>query len=273
MRTAVTASFLFLLAPGSHLYGDAILSTYCRAGIAGGGEIAVSSTGECSVEGPLVAPFPLPSSAQALALTDFGFMPPDSDYPDGTFGAYVVARTFARFAGEGDPFPYGGEYSTATAYVELILHAGSAGPVRSGLIEQHNWGWSDTGGDANNTEVQVVIGNLSGVVWPDGCQDAACSGTFPFVLGQPFDIRLSAFSQSWGDGFITASGADTYWHIRFRLRELDGTPVDLLIDSEPPAAVPEPSTWLLLGAGLSLLLLGRACGRGGRVGSGPSLRR
>lgn len=257
MRSALTASIILLLAPGSYLYGDSILSTYCRVALADGGEIAVSSTGECQVEGPLVEPFPFPSSAQALALTDSGFMPLDSEYPDGTFGASVVVRTFARFAGYGDPYPFGGEYSTASAYAELNLHASSAGPVRSGLIEQFNWGWSDTGGHANRTEVQVVIGNLSGQVWPDGCQGAACSGTFPFVLGEPFDIRLSAFSQSWGDGEIKASGADTYWNIRFKLRELDGTPADLLLNSEEPAAVPEPSTLLLLAPALSLLILGR----------------
>jgi hypothetical protein len=261
MRTALTASILFLLAPGSYLYGGAILSTYCRAGIAGGGEIAVSSAGECSVEGPLVEPFRLPSFAQALALTDSGFMPLDSEYPEGTFGATVIVRTFARFAGEGDPFPEGGEYSTASAFAELNLSASSAGPVRSGLIEQFNWGGSDTEGPANRSEVQVVIGNLFGQVWPGGCQDAACSGTFPFVLGQPFAIRVSAFAQSWGDGAIVSSRADTQWNIRFKLRELDGTPVDLLLDSEAPAAVPEPSTLLLLAPALSLLILGRLVGQ------------
>jgi hypothetical protein len=79
-------------------------------------------------------------------------------------------------------------------------------------------------------------------------------------LGQPFEIRAIAFAQSWTEEHYAAESNGASLALRFRLRELDGTPVYLSLFPDP-TPVPEPSTLLLLAPALSLLLLVRAARR------------
>lgn len=268
MRITLTASIVFLLVPASSLHGDSIVSTFCRVGLADGGEIAVSSTGECNVVGPL-GPIRFPPQAEASAATGYGLL-------EGAFWASASVRTFAIHPGYDPDILVYTEYSTARAYAELSFHATTAGPVRPGLIDLSYFGFDSSEGN-RDFHANGMIGNLFAEIQePDGSCRGACDGTFPFILGQPFDIRVSAFAESWGNWY--SLGVSTgFLDADFQLRELDGSPVDLLLDSEPPVPVPEPSTFLLLAPALSLLVLGRVVGRylrqetgnRGKWGTGP----
>ena len=158
MRFAVAASIVLLLASDSSLYGDIIVSTYCRVPLPGGDVIEVSSSSGCSVTGEIVEPFKVPSSAEAQANAYYQFESYEPEIPDGTLSAYVEAYADTLYA-----FPSFQDYSTARASVELSLRATTAGPVRSGLIELksngYGRGYGVGGFDANST-----IGNLFGLV-------------------------------------------------------------------------------------------------------------
>jgi hypothetical protein len=56
MRIALTTSIVLLVASASSLYGDIIVSTYCRVALPGGDAIEVSSPSGCSVTSPIVEP-------------------------------------------------------------------------------------------------------------------------------------------------------------------------------------------------------------------------
>lgn len=261
MRIALTASIVFLLARASFLQGDSIASTFCRVGLPDGGEIAVSSMGECNVVGPL-GPIRFPPQARAWAATDYRFLAFDwsETIPAGAFWASTGVRTSAVHPGYDLDNPFYTEYSTAVAYAELSFQATTAGPVRPGLVDLSYYRLS---GSSGNREFYAdgMIGNLFAEIQePGGSCQGACDGTFPFILGQPFDIRVTAFAQSWGTNY-SGGDSDGFFEAFVQLRELDGSPVDLVLDSEPPAPVPEPSTFVLLAPVLSLLILGRVAGR------------
>jgi hypothetical protein len=235
-----------------------ILSTYCRIGLPGGGEIVASSTSDCSVMGPLVEPYRFPPSAEASAYAHYYFYSLDGEpeIPEGTFSAFVRVRADANHV----PLEWN-DYSNARGEAELSFRATTAGPVRAGLIQFFN-GWDGRGLGQGDFQGQMVVGNLFADIYEFGECIGACNnrGTFPFVLGEPFDIRLAAVALGWADRYDPGKAAGDL-SLQFKLRELDGTPVDLLLESESPVAVPEPSTVLLFAGGLTSLVLLRVFGR------------
>jgi hypothetical protein len=258
MRLAAATSIVFLLTPGSCLFADSILSTSCRIGFVDGTEIAVNSTGTCNVVGP-PEPYRDSSYAWALAETLYRLEPPDYHLPEGSYRFATVARTLAIYNDRpGDPFSEA--YAMASAYAELDLRATTAGPMRPGLIDLFSF-VADSSWGNQTFYVQARIGDLFREGQYEGNCGGPCTGTFPFVLGQAFDIQALAFSQSWSGDPDVVSANDILLALRFRLRELDGTPVYLSFNTEPVSPVPEPSTLLLVAPALSLLLLLPVIGR------------
>jgi hypothetical protein len=253
MRIAVTA-LISLLLTGSPVGAATILSSYCRIGLPDGGEIVASSSSDCSVMGPLVEPYRFPPSAEASAYAHYGFysFEGEPEIPEGTFSAFVRVTADAR----GVPLEWT-NYSNARAEAELSFRGTTAGPVRPGLIQFFNLGHGE-GLGYGDFQGQWVVGDFVGNIYEFGGCLGDCFGetTVPFVLGDAFDIRLAAVALGWADrdGSGAASG-DLY--LQFKLRELDGTPVDLILDSETAVVVPEPSTFLMLLPALIFLVLAR----------------
>jgi hypothetical protein len=256
MRFAVTASIILLLASASSLYGDIIVSTYCRVAVPVGDAIEVSSPSGCSVAGPIVDAFPFPATAEARFDAHYEFLSfeGEPEIPEGTFSAYARVDADARYL-PGYPF---NDYSYARTDVELSFRATSSGPVRSGLIQLLSFG-DGRGFGQGSFEATSTVGNLFARAEFQNC--TGCQGTLPFVLGQPFDIRVFVSGGGIVDSQETVGGGHGFFNVRFKLRELDGTPVDLLLETDTPVAVPEPSTVLLLAGGLVSLVLARVHGR------------
>jgi hypothetical protein len=224
--------------------------------------LAVSSVNACSVVGPHIEPYTLTPFAKADASTHYGVLSADDSetIPEGAFWAGAFVQTAALHT-----FPEHLEilYSEAEAHAELSLHAKTSGPVRPGLIDLAFRGNVDFDAGRSTAYVEGVIGNLFAEIQDQdyGSCRGACDGRFAFVLGQPFDIRLIAHSHSWGTSGYGNGERHVYVNTTFQLRELDGTPVDLLAAFESPTLVPEPSTILLVAPVLSLLMLVRVAGR------------
>jgi len=250
MRVVATASTLLLLACVPCLRGASILSTFCSVILPDGSAAEATSTAACSVVGPVVPPSPQEPFAEAHAFTDSALLPPGSheDFPDGAFWAVASAQTYVRTA----PYQPFEPPSRAEASAELFLTAETAGPVRPGLIDLLFLQDIDIDFGVSFAQLQVMIGSLfAEVIEPSAPCRGACNGTFPFLLGQPFDIYVAAFSQASAEPIVSGgSSRRGEVQVLFQLRELDGTPVDL-------ASVPEPSTIALLALGLVLLMLTR----------------
>jgi hypothetical protein len=254
VRIALTASIAFLTTSVPGLHGASILNTFCSVDLPGG-TVAVNSTADCNVMGAPVGAFPFAPFAEAHAGTDYGFEP--FLWPDGSSGESFYASVSAR-SGAGHLFH--DAYSHAEAYAELSLGATTAGPVRPGLIDVAFFGRVDHADGFGR--VTSSIGSLfAEIPEPNQSCSGACGGTFPFVLGQPFDIHLVAFTESWATDVNGLSFESAFGYSYLRLRELDGTPTDLFLASEPPTLVPEPSSWLMLAPALLILLVGRLVGR------------
>ncbi len=256
MRLAATASFVLLLAPASSLHGDIIASTYCRVAVPGGDAIEVHSPSGCSVTGPIVEGYSFPSTSEAQFSAYYEFLSSagEPEIPEGTFSASVSVDADTRYL----PVEGFNDYSYARADIELSFRATSAGPVRDGLIQMLSFG-EGRGLGQGGFDATSEIGNLFARADFGSC--TGCQGTFPFVLGQPFDIRVFVSGGGLGNNTEQAGGAEGFILVQFKLSELDGTPVDLLLESDSPVAVPEPSTVLLFGAGLASLVLVPRFGR------------
>jgi PEP-CTERM motif len=259
MRIAATASIVCVLLPASCLYADSILSTYCRVDLPDGGVSEINSTAGCSFVLP-IPPFTYPASAEASANSAYEFVAFDR-FPAGTFWASVGVSTAANHPPFDRDLSIYPEFSTAQASAQLSFQAATAGPVRPGLVDlTYSFGYGCEG----NADIQAEarIGDVFVEYLDPGCPGfgRTAAGTYPFTLGQPFDIQLSTLAQSWGN-FHSGGDSGGSFEAFIYLRELDGTPVDLLLDSQPPAAVPEPSTLWLLATAMALLSLRRAIGR------------
>jgi hypothetical protein len=224
-----------------------------------GGVTEISSTAGCSFVLP-IPPFTVPAFAEASARSGYEFLSVDlsEEIPAGSLWAYSSVSARAHHPPFDPELSSWSEYSDARAFAQLSLRATTAGPVRPGLVDlTYSFGWGCEG----NTEVQGEgrIGDVFLKFLDPGCPGfhPTVGDTFPFILGQPFDIHLSTFVRGVG-GYPYGGNSDASFDVFFYLRELDGTAVDLLLDSEGPVPIPEPSTLLLLASALSLLALQRA---------------
>lgn len=158
-----------------------------------------------------------------------------------TVSASATAAYFSGGFGPPDP---------SSISASAIATAMTLGPVRSGFIEITGSGSGESGGGS---------GSVGGYSF--GCS-FSCSpandlnGTpLPFTLGVPFQIDVSAFASSFGEG----SGNISFQFSLFESILIPGfapLPGASVAVFDPPA-VPEPATFLLSGSGLALLALRR----------------
>jgi hypothetical protein len=245
MLIARTAFVVCLLTAAPGAQGTTIVSTSCSTEFPDGSPTAsVTSTTGCTLGVDPLFANPREPFADAQASIG-GFV------EDGLFGALGSAFTFV-FQPTLDPPDFTFEViSAARASAALDLVAVSPGPLRPGLIDLAVQS-SGAGGFGGSAGGETGVGTLFASIFDLGNCVGACEGTFPFVLGKPFDIHLSVFSESAASWFEPQS-RNLNIQFSFRLLELNGTPVDLQL-----VAVPEPSTFLLLASLLPLLVLALA---------------
>jgi hypothetical protein len=242
----LTASLL-VLAPcvdGASVAIDA----FCYTDLVGGGSITQTfsirqnapTMGGCSVGTPpdtfpgLEAEF-----ADAKALVDY-------DVSSGEF------LSMGRLALEvdypiDDPSNTSDLHSRASVSLALSLIASSPGPSRPGLIELMAVNPITSEGTASAL-LEEQVGSIVRTLDSSG----GIIGTFPFVLGEPFPVRVSIEAFALDSGFYAYGYQETFFRLNFRLTELDGMPVDIQL-----TAVPEPSTLLLVASVLPLLIVRR----------------
>jgi hypothetical protein len=159
-----------------------------------------------------------------------------------TLGGFTSVRAYLPFI---DTDIFIERLDQVSYSMSLDLVASSSGPSRPGLIELMalSLGSSDPGGSL--IVVSLQVGSLAAA--SDSIIHLA--GTFPFVLGEPFHINVATEGVAGTDGVFGPGDRLAEFQLNFHLTELDGEPVDVELVS-----VPEPSAFLLLASGASLLL-------------------
>lgn len=111
---------------------------------------------------------------------------------------------------------------------------------------------ADTADFVADTNVHVVLtrDGTSNLVtgYVNGQQRFAFTDTSPLATITAANNKLTLFADDYATGEREASGG-TVNYVRVFNGALTATEVDALFTGGPPSAVPEPSTWVLLGAG------------------------
>lgn len=217
--------------------------TFCRlyGAILIGAQALISASltpvSSCTIDGAAAACMPGdPNRAQTTFI-----------YNDG-LGTDFLSIVVAASAGSGaDPDTSG------TASITLNFLATTEGPVRPGFVEYLIVADGDgsSAGASYGSKVSVSgIGNCSA---PFTCVD---SGTIPFQLGIPFEIRMSAAAGGTFAGFQSGAASDSTIELRFY--ELDSSGSQIPVNILGPIITPEPnSTAAMLVSALGLIWLRR----------------
>lgn len=200
---------------------------------------SLTPVSDCTIDGAPVACMPGdPNRAQTLFM-----------YNDG-LGTDFLSIVVNASAGSGPDFGTSG-----TASIALNFLATTAGPARTGFVEYLIFADGDGSFGASYSS-KVSVSGIGDCSAPFTCVD---SGTIPFQLGIPFEIKMSAAAGGTFDPFVGfPTGGSSNSTIELRFYELDSNGSRIPVNILGPIITPEPnSTAAMLVSALGLIWLRR----------------